>query len=144
MDDKNMLNRLNHVAMAVPDLTTAAAFYRDVLGAEVSAPVDLKEHGVTSVFVHLPNTKLELLTPLGENSPLAGYMAKNPAGGLHHLCFEVKDIHASAEALKGAGIRILNQPKPGAHGLPVIFMHPKDTFGCLLELEEATSRGCVL
>lgn len=135
-----MLNRLNHVAIAVPDLKAAAAFYRDVLGAEVSAPIDLKEHGVTSVFVHLSNTKLELLTPLGENSPIAGYLTKNPTGGLHHLCFEVKDIQASAKVLTTNGVRILNEPKPGAHGLPVVFMHPKDTFGCLLELEEATSR----
>lgn len=133
-----MLNQLNHVAIAVPDLQAAVAFYRDVLGAEVSAPMDLWEHGVTSVFVHLPNTKLELLTPLGENSPIAGYLAKNPAGGLHHLCFEVKDIQASTNSLQEAGVRILNDPKPGAHGLPVVFMHPKDAFGCLLELEESS------
>ena len=132
-----MLNRLNHVAIAVPDLAAAVTFYRDVLGAEVSVPIDLWEHGVTSVFVHLPNTKLELLMPLGENSPIAGFLAKNPGGGLHHLCFEVQDIHASSDVLKGVGVRILNQPKPGAHGQPVIFMHPKDTFGCLLELEES-------
>lgn len=136
-----MLSRLNHVAMAVPDLKAAAAFYRDVLGAEISAPVDLKEHGVTSIFVYLPNTKLELLAPLGENSPIAGYLVKNPRGGLHHLCFEVKDIQASAEALKRGGIRVLNQPEAGAHGLPIVFMHPKDTFGCLLELEEASCIG---
>ncbi len=136
-----MLSRLNHVAIAVPDLKAAAAFYRDVLRAEISAPVDLKEHGVTSVFVYLPNTKLELLAPLGENSPIAGYLVKNPAGGLHHLCFEVKDVQASAEVLKRGGIRVLNQPKPGAHGLPIVFMHPKDTFGCLLELEEASYVG---
>lgn len=134
-----MIKRLNHVAIAVPDLRKATAFYRDVLGAQVSAPTDLKEHGVTSVFVELHNTKLELLTPLGENSPIAGYLAKNPEGGLHHLCFEVEDIEASAETLKDEGVRILNPPKPGAHGQPVIFMHPKDTFGCLLELEEVSS-----
>ena len=133
-----MLNRLNHVAIAVPDLTAAAAFYRDVLGAEVSEPVDLVDHGVTSVFVQLSNMKLELLTPLGENSPIAGYLAKNPGGGLHHLCFEVKDIQDSMVTLEASGIRVLNQAKPGAHGQPVIFMHPKDTFGCLLELEEAS------
>jgi methylmalonyl-CoA/ethylmalonyl-CoA epimerase len=132
-----MLNRLNHVAIAVPDLTAAAAFYRDVLGAEVSEPTDLVDHGVTSVFVQLSNVKLELLTPLGENSPIAGYLAKNPAGGLHHLCFDVKDVENSAVVLETSGVRVLNQPKPGAHGQPVIFMHPKDTFGCLLELEEA-------
>jgi methylmalonyl-CoA/ethylmalonyl-CoA epimerase len=133
-----MVDRLSHVAIAVPNLAEAVAFYRDILGAKVSAAVELKEHGVTSVFVYLSNTKLELLTPLGENSPIAGYLAKNPAGGLHHLCFEVKDIRASANVLKKEGIRILNQPQPGAHGLPVVFMHPKDTFGCLLELEEAS------
>ncbi|MGV8948600.1 MAG: methylmalonyl-CoA epimerase [Candidatus Paracaedibacter sp.] len=132
-----MLNRLNHVAIAVPDLIAAAAFYRDVLGAEVSDPVDLIEHGVTSVFVKLSNIKLELLTPLGEKSPIAGYLAKNPIGGLHHLCFEVKDIEGSTEILKASGVRVLNQPKPGAHDQPVVFMHPKDTFGCLIELEEA-------
>ena len=132
-----MLNRLNHVAIAVPDLMAAAAFYRDVLGAEVSDPVDLIEHGVTSVFVKLSNVKLELLTPLGEKSPIAGYLAKNPIGGLHHLCFEVKDIEGSTEILEASNVRILNQPKPGAHGQPVVFMHPKDTFGCLIELEEA-------
>jgi methylmalonyl-CoA/ethylmalonyl-CoA epimerase len=131
-----MLNRLNHVAIAVPDLEKAAAFYRDVLGAEVSAPVDLNEHGVTSVFIQLSNTKLELLAPLGDSSPITGYLARHPAGGLHHLCFEVKDVEASAERLKNAGVRILNDPKPGSDGKPVVFMHPKDAFGCLLELEE--------
>lgn len=131
-----MLNRLNHVSIAVPDLMAASAFYRDVLGAEVSEPIDLIEHGVTSVFVKLSNVKLELLTPLGEKSPIAGYLAKNPIGGLHHLCFEVKDIECSTEILKASSVRVLNQPKPGAHGQPVVFMHPKDTFGCLLELEE--------
>ena len=134
-----MLNRLNHVAIAVPDLNKAAAFYRDVLGAKVSEPQDLVEHGVTSVFVELSNLKLELLMPLGEASPIAKYIEKNPQGGLHHLCFEVKDIHASKEVVENAGVRVLNPPKPGAHGEPVIFMHPKDTFGCLLELEEGQS-----
>jgi len=133
-----MLNRLNHVAIAVPDLKAAVAFYRDVLGAEVSTPIDLKEHGVTSVFVHLSNTKLELITPLGEHSPIEGFLLKNPAGGLHHLCFEVKDIQASTDIVQGAGIRVLNDPKPGSQGLPVVFMHPKDAFGCLLELEESS------
>jgi methylmalonyl-CoA/ethylmalonyl-CoA epimerase len=134
-----MIKRLNHVAIAVPDLRKATAFYRDVLGAKVSVPKDLKEHGVTSVFVELQNIKLELLTPLGDNSPIDGYLAKNPQGGLHHLCFEVEDIQGSIEVLKDEGVRILNSPKPGAHGQPVIFMHPKDTFGCLLELEEVSS-----
>lgn len=132
-----MLNRLNHVAMAVPDLAAAAAFYQGILGAEVSEPVDLVDHGVTSIVVQLPNVKLELLAPLGENSPIAGYLAKNPVGGLHHLCFEVKDIKSSIAVLETLGVRVLNQPKPGACGRLVVFMHPKDTFGCLLELEEA-------
>ncbi|MBX9804771.1 MAG: methylmalonyl-CoA epimerase [Alphaproteobacteria bacterium] len=134
-----MLNRLNHVAIAVPDLKKAAAFYRDVLGAKVSEPQDVAGHGVTSVFVELSNIKLELLTPLGETSPIAKYLEKNPQGGLHHLCFEVQDIHASKRVVEGAGVRVLNPPKPGAHGESVIFMHPKDTFGCLLELEEGQS-----
>lgn len=133
-----MLKRLNHVAIAVPDLAAAVAFYRDVLGAEVSAPMDLWDHGVTSVFVHLSNTKLELITPLGENSPIKGFLLKNPEGGLHHLCFEVKDIQASRDIVQGAGIRLLNDPKPGSQGFPVVFMHPKDAFGCLLELEESS------
>lgn len=133
-----MLKRLNHVAIAVPDLSAALEFYRDILGAQVSEPIDLIDHGVTSVFVQLSNVKLELLTPLGENSPIAGYLAKNPIGGLHHLCFEVKDIQDSSAILETLGIRVLNKPKPGAHGQPVIFMHPKDTFGCLLELEEVS------
>lgn len=134
-----MIKRLNHVAIAVPDLKKAIAFYRDVLGAEVSISTDLKEHGVTSAFVKLQNTKLELLTPLGENSPIAGYLTKNPEGGLHHLCFEVENIQDCAEILTHEDVRVLNSPKPGAHGQPVIFMHPKDTFGCLLELEEGSS-----
>jgi methylmalonyl-CoA/ethylmalonyl-CoA epimerase len=132
-----MLNRLNHVAIAVPDLMAAAAFYRDILGAEVSDPIDLVDHGVASVFVKLSNVKLELLTPLGENSPIERYLAKNPAGGLHHLCFEVNDIQASANVLETSAVRVLSKSKPGANGQPVVFMHPKDTFGCLLELEEA-------
>lgn len=133
-----MLNRLNHVAIAVPDLTAAAAFYRDVLGAKVSEPVDLVDHGVTSIFVQISNMNLELLTPLGENSPIAEYLTKNPGGGLHHLCFEVNDIQDSAAMIEASGVRMLDQPKPGAHGQPIVFMHPKDTFGCLLELEEAS------
>jgi len=139
-----MLNRLNHVAIAVPDLTAAMAFYRDTLGVEVSAVVDLKEHGVRSAFVHFPNTKLELLAPLGENSPIAGYLAKHPEGGVHHLCFEVDNIQDCTDVLKKGGIRILSQPQPGAHGLPVVFMHPKDTFGCLLELEGSSQENTPL
>ena len=132
-----MLNRLNHVAIAVPNLKAAAAFYRDALGAIVSSPIDLADHGVTSVFVELSNTKLELLTPYGENSPITKYLEKNPTGGLHHLCFEVSNIQTSKETLQTAGVRILKVPQPGAHGQPVLFLHPKDTFGCLLELEQA-------
>src|SRR5690242_14455021 len=120
-----MLKKLNHVAIAVPDLTAAAAFYRDVMGAEVSDPVDLPKHGVVSVFVQLANTSLELLAPLGENSPIAGYLAKNPAGGLHHLCFEVADLQEATQTLDGAGVRVLAKPKPGAHGQPIVFIHPK-------------------
>lgn len=134
-----MLKRLNHVALAVPDLPAAAAFYRDVLGADVSTPVDLPEQGVTIVFVSLSNTKLELLTPLGDNSPITRFLAKNPKGGLHHLCFEVEDLLQSVECIKTAGVRILGEPSPGAQGVPIVFMHPQDTFGCLLELEEKRS-----
>jgi methylmalonyl-CoA/ethylmalonyl-CoA epimerase len=133
-----MLNRLNHVAIAVPDLVSATAFYRDVLRAQVSEPIDLVEHGVTTVFVTLANTKLELITPLGDNSPIKRYLQKNPRGGLHHLCFDVKDIEESANNLKNTQVRILKEPHSGAHGLPVVFLHPGDTFGCLLELEESS------
>ena len=133
-----MLNRLNHVAIAVPDLEKAAAFCRDVLGADVSEPKDLLEHGVTTVFVNLSNTKLELIAPLGENSPISNYLAKNPRGGLHHLCFEVKDIQESKKALEDKALRILSESKLGAHNKPVLFMHPHDTLGCLLELEETS------
>lgn len=133
-----MIGRLNHVAIAVPDLNAASQQYKDTLGADVSAPVDLPEHGVTVVFVNLPNTKIELLYPLGSDSPIAGFLEKNPAGGMHHLCYEVDDILASAEALKQDGARILGDgtPKIGAHGKPVLFLHPKDFSGTLLELEE--------
>jgi len=133
-----MLDRLNHIAIAVPDLAVAIAFYRDVLGAEVSGPVDLVDHGVTSAFVQLSNVKLELLTPLGDHSPIAGYLARNPIGGLHHLCFEVKDIKESSTTLSASGVRVLDTPKPGAHGRPVVFMHPRDALGCLIELEEVS------
>ena len=127
-----MLNRLNHVAIAVPDLAAAVTFYRDVLGAEVSEAMDLWEHGVTSVFVYLSNTKLELITPLGDHSPIAGFLAKNPAGGLHHLCFDVQDIHVSSDKVKAAHVRLLDVPKPGSQGNPVVFMHPVSMIMVLL------------
>jgi methylmalonyl-CoA/ethylmalonyl-CoA epimerase len=134
-----MLKKLSHVAIAVPDLTAAVAFYRDVMGAEVSKPVHLPEHGVISAFVRLANINLELLEPLGDSSPIAKYLAKNPEGGLHHLCFEVADIQKATQILEEREVRILGEPKPGAHGQPVVFIHPKDVFGCLLELEEEIS-----
>jgi methylmalonyl-CoA/ethylmalonyl-CoA epimerase len=134
-----MIGRLNHVAIAVPDLAAAAARYRDVLGAEVSAPVPLPAHGVTTVFVTLPNAKIELLAPLGDASPIATFLERNPAGGLHHLCYEVADIREARERLVAAGARILGsgEPQPGAHGKPVLFLHPRDFCGTLIELEEA-------
>ena len=133
-----MIGRLNHVAIAVPDLAAASALYRGTLGAEVSQPLDLPEHGVTTVFVALPNTKLELLHPLGEGSPIAGFLAKNPAGGIHHLCYEVGDIIAARDRLVAEGARVLGdgEPRTGAHGKPVIFLHPKDFYGTLIELEQ--------
>ena len=133
-----MIGRLNHVAIAVPDLDAAAAQYRDELGANVGAPQDEPDHGVTVVFIELPNTKIELLHPLGEGSPIAGFLDKNPSGGIHHVCYEVEDITAAAETLKSQGARILGdgQPKIGAHGKPVLFLHPKDFNGTLIELEE--------
>ena len=133
-----MIGRLNHVAIAVPDLAAASALYRGTLGAEVSEPLDLPEHGVTTVFVTLPNTKLELLHPLGERSPIAGFLAKNPAGGVHHLCYEVEDIAAARDRLVAEGARVLGdgEPRTGAHGKPVIFLHPKDFCGTLVELEQ--------
>jgi methylmalonyl-CoA/ethylmalonyl-CoA epimerase len=134
-----MIGRLNHVAIVVPDLAWAAALYRDVLGAKVSAEVALPEHGVRTVFVTLPNAKIELLAPLGENSPLAGFLERSPAGGMHHLCYEVADIHAARDRLKAAGARVLGDGEPsiGAHGKPVLFLHPKDFCGTLIELEQA-------
>jgi methylmalonyl-CoA/ethylmalonyl-CoA epimerase len=134
-----MIGRLNHVAIAVPDLAAAAATYRNVLGAKVSDPQPVTEHGVTVVFVQLDNTKIELLHPLGEKSPSAGFLEKNPAGGIHHICYEVKDIIAARDTLKGAGARVLGdgEPKIGAHGNPVLFLHPKDFNGALVELEQA-------
>lgn len=133
-----MIGRLNHVAIAVPDLEAARARYRDLLGARVSAPVDLPEHGVTTVFVELPNAKIELLHPLGEASPIAGFLARNPDGGIHHICYEVDDIVAARDRLVAGGARVLGdgEPKPGAHDKPVLFVHPKDLDGTLVELEQ--------
>ena len=134
-----MIGKLNHVAIAVPDLEAAAATYRETLGARVSAPEPLPEHGVTVVFVDLPNTRVELLEPLGEASPIARFLEKNPHGGIHHVCYEVEDIISARDRLVSAGMRILGdgEPKIGAHGRPVLFLHPKDMFGTLVELEEA-------
>ncbi|MDX2142447.1 MAG: methylmalonyl-CoA epimerase [Rhodospirillaceae bacterium] len=133
-----MIGRLNHVAIAVPDLAAAAANYRDALGAKVSAPQALPEHGVTVVFVELPNTKIELLHPLGANSPIAAFLEKTPSGGMHHVCFEVDDIIAARDKLKAEGKRVIGdgQPKIGAHGKPVLFLHPKDFTGTLIEIEQ--------
>ncbi len=133
-----MIGRLNHVAIAVPDLDAAAALYRDILGARVAAPQDEPDHGVTVVFIALPNTKIELLYPLGENSPIQGFLDKNPSGGIHHICYEVEDILAARERLTTAGARVLGsgEPKIGAHGKPVLFLHPKDFNGVLIELEQ--------
>ncbi len=134
-----MIGRLNHVAIVVPDLQAATNTYRDTLGASVSAPLDLPEHGVTTVFVELPNTKIELLHPLGENSPIAGFLAKNASGGIHHVCYEVDDIYAARDRLVKQGARVLGdgEPKNGAHNKPVLFLHPKDFCGTLVELEQA-------
>ncbi len=134
-----MIGKLNHVAIAVPNLARAAAVYRDTLGAEISAAVPQPEHGVTTVFVTLPNTKIELIAPLGDNSPIAKFLERNRDGGMHHVCYEVTDIRAARDALKAAGARILGdgEPKIGAHGKPVLFLHPKDFAGTLVELEQA-------
>jgi methylmalonyl-CoA/ethylmalonyl-CoA epimerase len=133
-----MIGRLNHVAIAVSDLEAASNTYRNILGANVSEPVDLPDHGVTTVFVELPNTKIELLLPLGENSPIAKFVANNPSGGMHHVCYEVEDIIVARDKLLAEGARILGdgEPKIGAHGKPVLFLHPKDFCGTLVELEE--------
>ncbi|MDJ0927096.1 MAG: methylmalonyl-CoA epimerase [Gammaproteobacteria bacterium] len=133
-----MIGKLNHVAIVVPDLTDAARIYRDTLGANVSAPEDLPEHGVTTIFVNLPNTKIELLHPLGEDSPIARFLEKNPSGGMHHVCYEVEDILAARDRLRADGARVLGdgEPRTGAHGKPVLFLHPKDFCGTLIELEE--------
>jgi methylmalonyl-CoA/ethylmalonyl-CoA epimerase len=134
-----MIGRLNHVAIAVPNLAAATAQYRDTLGAEVSPPLPQPEHGVTVVFVMLPNTKIELLEPLGANSPIAGFLERNASGGIHHICYEVGDIRAARDQLKAAGARVLGdgEPKIGAHGKPVLFLHPKDFCGTLVEIEQA-------
>jgi methylmalonyl-CoA/ethylmalonyl-CoA epimerase len=134
-----MIGRLNHVAIAVRDLAKAARLYRDTLGADVSAAVPQPDHGVTTVFVTLPNTKIELLAPLGEGSPIANFLERNPDGGVHHLCYEVADIFAARDRLKAAGARVLGdgQPRTGAHGKPVLFLHPKDFCGTLVEIEQA-------
>jgi methylmalonyl-CoA/ethylmalonyl-CoA epimerase len=133
-----MIGRLNHVAIVVPELAAAAALYRDTLGARVSPPQPLPAHGVTVVFVELPNTKIELLEPLGADSPIAAFLAKNPGGGMHHLCYEVHDIMAARDRLKAQGARILGdgEPRIGAHGKPVLFLHPKDFCGTLIEIEQ--------
>ncbi len=133
-----MIGKLNHVAIVVPDLDAAAAVYRDTLGAKVSAPDDLPAHGVTTVFVELPNTKIELLLPLGDDSPIARFLEKNPSGGMHHVCYEVTDILAARDKLQAQGARVLGdgEPRTGAHGKPVLFLHPKDFCGTLVELEE--------
>ena len=133
-----MIGRLNHIAIAVPDLAKAAELYRTVMGAKVSAPKAQPAHGVTVVFVTLPNTKIELLEPLGDASPVRGFLARNPAGGMHHLCYEVADIRAARDRLKAQGARVLGdgEPKLGAHDKPVLFLHPKDFCGTLIELEQ--------
>jgi methylmalonyl-CoA/ethylmalonyl-CoA epimerase len=134
-----MIGRLNHVAIAVRDIARASAVYRDTLGAEVSDKVAQPEHGVSTVFVTLPNTKIELLEPLGEGSPIAKFLERNPDGGIHHICYEVDDIRAARAALEARGARVLGDgdPKIGAHGKPVLFLHPKDFCGTLVELEQA-------
>jgi methylmalonyl-CoA/ethylmalonyl-CoA epimerase len=134
-----MLGRLNHVAIAVPDLAKGIEVYRTMLGARVSEPQAVPAHGVTVVFVELPNTKIELLEPLGEDSPIRGFLEKNAAGGMHHVCYEVEDIYAARDRLKAEGAKVLGsgEPKIGAHGKPVLFLHPKDFCGTLVELEQA-------
>src|SRR5688500_17971848 len=134
-----MLGRLNHVAIAVPDLAAASAVYRDALGATVTAPQALPEHGVTVVFIDTGNTKIELLEPLGEGSPIQAFLDKNPSGGMHHLCYEVDDILVARDRLTTSGARVLGDgnPKVGAHGKPVLFLHPKDFAGTLIELEQS-------
>jgi methylmalonyl-CoA/ethylmalonyl-CoA epimerase len=134
-----MIGRLNHVAIAVRDIAKATALYRDTLGASVSEVVPQPDHGVSTVFITLPNTKIELLEPLGEGSPIAKFLERNPDGGIHHICYEVSDIRSARDKLKGEGARVLGdgEPKIGAHGKPVLFLHPKDFCGTLVELEQA-------
>lgn len=134
-----MLGRLNHVALAVPDIEAASALYRDTLGAKISPPQEVHEHGVTVVFIDVGNTKIELLEPLGENSTIKPFLDKNPSGGMHHVCYEVDDIMAARDHLLAKGARVLGggEPKIGAHGKPVLFLHPKDFYGTLIELEQA-------
>jgi methylmalonyl-CoA/ethylmalonyl-CoA epimerase len=132
-----VIGRLNHVAIAVPDIAAAAALYRDQLGAAVSDQVSQPDHGVITVFIDLPNTKIELITPLGDHSPIAAFLERNPAGGVHHLCYEVADVEAASRVLAAAGARVLGPPKTGAHGRPVVFLHTKDFLGTLIELEQA-------
>ncbi len=133
-----MIGNLNHVAIVVPDLDAASRLYREAFGADVSAPVNLEEHGVTTVFVNLPNTRIELLHPLGENSPVRRFLENNPDGGMHHVCYEVTDIKVAIQRLVEQGLRVLGEGKPriGAHGKPVVFLHPKDGIGTLIELEQ--------
>jgi methylmalonyl-CoA/ethylmalonyl-CoA epimerase len=134
-----MIGRLNHVAIAVRDIARATKIYREALGAQASAPVQQPEHGVSTVFITLPNTKIELLEPLGDNSPIAKFLERNPDGGIHHICYEVSDIRAARDTLQRQGARVLGdgEPKIGAHGKPVLFLHPKDFCGTLVELEQA-------
>jgi methylmalonyl-CoA/ethylmalonyl-CoA epimerase len=134
-----MIGRLNHVAIAVTDIEAGAALYRDRFGAKVSEAVPQPEHGVTTVFIELPNTKIELIAPLGANSPIAAFLDRNPSGGIHHICYEVDDIDAACRSLAAGGARLLGggKPKIGAHGKPVVFLHPKDFLGTLIELEQA-------
>ena len=134
-----MIGKLNHVAIAVPDLAAASASYRNTLGAKVSEPLDLPSHGVTTIFVELENTKLELLYPLGDESPIAKFLERNPGGGIHHICYEVADIYAARDKLESDGMRVLGDGEPsiGAHDKPVLFLHPKDFNGTLIELEQA-------
>lgn len=133
-----MIGRLNHIAIATPDIAEASKIYREILGAKVSAPVPQPDHGVVTVFVELPNTKIELLEPLGEKSPIAAFLARNPRGGIHHVCFEVDDIYAARDRMRAEGATITGdgEPRIGAHGKPVIFLHPKDFNGTLVELEQ--------
>src|SRR6266851_1713650 len=139
MERSGMIGRLNHVAIAVRDIAAAAKVYRETLGAQVSAAVPQPDHGVTTIFITLPNTKIELLEPLGANSPIAKFLERNPDGGIHHLCYEVADIGAARDQMKAAGARVLGdgEPKIGDHGKPVLFLHPKDFCGTLVELEQA-------